>query len=327
MKLFALFLVLLYLSACSDSNVQTSTASIEQHYSQLVLKAADISDDGKYTLLSDNEQVCLWNNTTNNKQYPCLKGIESRLIELLGVSKNNRYFYTSNRINVHLYHLKTGQLVTVWSAGDNIINDIAMSDDETTLVFGFRNGQASVVSTLNNDITTFKPHRLDINSISISADGKKIFSGSSDKNASLWDARTGKLIANFEHKTRVNHVAMSTDAKMAFSLDAIKDRNFWLLKINKKLSELQSNIKFIEFNDAQFANNNQWLLTASPKQRLQLWEVLSGELIGEWQAKQGNKRSRSSVLSIEFISPSEIATVTSDGIYEVWPLNTQMTQD
>lgn len=320
MKIFLLIVSLFLLTACSESAVQTSPASKQQHYSDIVLKAADISDDGQYSLISDNQQVCLWDNQTNQKKYDCLKGLEAQLIELLGISKSKKYFYTSNRINVHLYDLASGRLITVWTAGDNIINDIAMSDDESTLLFGFRSGQASIVSVKSNNITTFTPHRLDINSVSISADGKKAFTGSSDKTAVLWNTATGKALQTFKHGTRVNHVVMSADAKVAFTLDAIKDRAFWLLKIGKKFSELASSIKFIEFNDSLITHNNQWLLTASPKQKLQLWQVKDGELIGEWYAFKNEEKYRSSVISIKLINPTEIATISSDGVYETWPI-------
>jgi len=185
---------LLILNACSPNTVISGDAVTTQHYSEIVLKAADISDDGIYSLLSNNKQVCLWDNLNNKKVYPCLAGLEAQLIELVGISSSKRYFYTSNRINVHLYDLKTGRLITVWTAGDNIINDIAMSADESTLIFGFRSGQASVVAVKNNKITTFKVHRLDINSVDLSADGQIAFTGSSDKKAHIWQTSTGDIL-------------------------------------------------------------------------------------------------------------------------------------
>jgi len=316
-----LFLFSIALLSCSDSNVQSSAATSQQRYSQSVLKAADISADGQYTLLSDNKQVCLWDNLKNEKKYDCLQGLEAQLIELLGISKSKRYFYTSNRVNVHLYDLATGRLVTVWTAGDNIINDIAMSDNETKLVFGFRSGQASIVSVNSNEVTTFTPHRLDINSVSISADGSKAFTGSSDKTAVLWNTQNGEKIHTFNHATRVNSVVMGSDAKVAFTLDAIKDRNFWLLKIGKKFAELATNIKFLEFNDGKISKDNQWLVSASPKQKLQLWQVKTGKLLGQWQAFKIESRDRASVIAIQLVDKQTIASVTSDGVYQTWPIS------
>jgi len=319
-KSLHLFSVFLFITACSDNQVQTALSTKQQHYSEQTIKAADISKDGQYTLLSDNKTVCLWDNLLNKKVYSCLNGLEAQLIELLGISNNKRYFYTSNRINIHLYDLATGRLVTVWTAGDNIINDIAMSENEEKLVFGFRSGQASIVSVISNLVTTFKPHRLDINSVSISADGSRAFTGSSDKTAVLWDTKTGKALTTFSHLTRVNHVNISNDTKIAFTLDAIKDRNFWLTTVKKSLSELDEPVKFLEFNHSEFANKNHWLLSASPNQKLQLWQVKTGKLLAQWQAYKSPSNLRASVLNIRLINPNTIASVTSEGVFETWPL-------
>ncbi len=322
LKKLLLLIGLINLFSCSDQQVLTGNAIKQQQYSNEVLKTADISDDGRYSLLSDNKKICLWNNPKNEKPYNCLTGLETQLIELVGISHSNRYFYTSNRVNVHLYDLPTGRLITVWTAGDNIINDIDMSEADSTLVFGFRSGQASIVSVRSNKVTTYQIHRLDINSVSISADGETAFSGSSDKKASLWQTTTGKVLTSYDHQSRVNHVTLSADGKKAFTLDAIRDRFFWDIKNNQQASELQSNIRFIEFNDSTFSSNNKLLFSASPKQKLQAWQVKDGELVGEWQALKTD-RDRASVLTIAHTKNREIATITSDGIYQTWSLSSQ----
>lgn len=313
-------LALILFSACSDHPVYTSDAKVTQRYTENIIKAADISDDGQLTLWSDNQTVCLWDNI-NNKEVYCQDGLEAQLIELLGISTSKRYFYTSNRVNVHLYDLKSGRLVAVWSAGDNIINDIAMSKNDSTLVFGFRNGQASVVSVKSNKIKTFKPHRLDINSVSISADGSKAFTGSSDKQAALWNTANGEILKSFNHQTRVNHVTLSNDASIANTLDAIRDRFFWHVEQQSQLSELDTPIKFIEFNDACFDQQNKWLLSGSPKQKLVLWQVKDGLKLAEWQTFKTEQRDRASVLAVAIVGDNLVASFTSDGVYQTWPLH------
>lgn len=314
------FLLSCLLFGCSEQTVYTSSAKVTQHYSKKVIKAADISIDGELTLWSDNQQVCLWHNI-NNVELFCLNGLEAQLIEILGISKSKRFFYTSNRINVHLYDLASKRLITVWSAGDNIINDIAMSDNESAIIFGFRSGQASVVSIEHNTINTFKPHRLDINSVAISADGMKAFTGSSDKFATLWNTKTGDAEISFAHQSRVNHVNLNKNGNIGYSLDAIRDRFFWLTNNTTPISALDTPIKFIEFNDSQFSQNGNWLLSGSPKQKLALWRVKDGALLAQWQAFKSDKRARSSILSVEFISNKLAASFTSDGVYQTWPIH------
>ncbi|MDO6426071.1 hypothetical protein Q4489_03555 [Thalassotalea sp. 1_MG-2023] len=320
MRKFLILLFCLTLNACTDQPVYTSAAMVTQHYSEAVLKAADISSDGTLSILSDNEQVCIWDNIKNQQNY-CLQGLDAKLIELVGISHTKRYFYTSNRVNVHLYNLATGRLIRVWSAGDNIINDIAMTNNENTLIFAFRSGQASVVSVHSDVINTFKLHRLDINTVAASDDGTKALTGSSDKRANLWSIQTGELLESYHHQSRVNHVALSPTGKIAFTLDAIKDRYFWRTGNTQPQAELGSHVKFIEFNDSQIINHNKWLLSASPKQVIQLWRVSDGELIAQWQAYKHEQRFRSSVLAIEMINPNTIASITSDGVYQQWSVS------
>ncbi|GHE97359.1 WD40 repeat domain-containing protein [Thalassotalea profundi] len=307
------------LSSCSDNTLLESPALVTQHYTEKeILKAADISNDGTYSLLSNNQHVCLWDNTKNIKVYECLNGLEGQLIELVGISKSNKYFFTSNRVNVHLYQLETGRLITVWSAGDNIINDIAMSADDSTIILGFRNGQVSVVGVHDNQIKTYDIHRLDINSVDLSDDGQLAFTGSSDKTAKLWQTQNGEVKKSFKHSMRVNHVTLSNDAKLAFSLDAIDDRFFWLLPSGQLFSTLQSSVRFIEFNQSRFSPDKQWLLTGGPRQKLQLWRLTTGELAAQWTTFKPQDKIRSSVLSVRFINPTTVASVTSDGVYQTW---------
>lgn len=316
----ALLTVLCVLQSCFSEPTATGDATKTQHYSDLVLKAADIADDGTYSLLSDNNQVCLWHNQHNSKVYPCLTGLEAQFIELLAISSSQRYFYTSNRVNVHLYDLNSGRLLKVWSAGDNIINDIALSADDSTLIFGFRSGQVSVASTTTDDISTYQIHELDINSVGLSANGQLALTGSSDKQAKIWQTNNANTLQKFQHQSRVNHVALSPDGNTAFTLDAIEDHYFWQVKNGQKLASLQTNIRFIAFNDAMFSLDNTLLFSASPKQKAQVWRISDGELIAQWQAFKQQKRYRSSVLNITQISTTQVATITSDGVYQTWSL-------
>lgn len=313
---------LLFIIGCSDNTLAEKAALKTQHYAEQLLKAADISQDGRYSLISNNQQVCLWDNINNHKVYNCIKGPDGQLIELVGIAKSNKYFYTSNRINVHLYQLDTGRLVSVWSAGDNIINDIAISADDSTMILGFRSGQVSVVSVHSPKIETYDIHRLDINSVSLSDDGQLAFTGSSDKTAKLWQTQNGKINKTFKHHLRVNHVTLSPDAKLAFSLDAVSDRFFWLLPSGQLFSELQTTVRFIEFNQSQFSPNKQWFLTGGPRQKLQLWRLTTGDLYSQWTTFKAPEKIRSSVLSVRFLNNNSVASLTSDGVYQTWQIPT-----
>jgi WD40 repeat protein len=310
---------LLSITACSPQKVQSGPALSTHRYGNTTVTAAALSSDGHLSLLAAQQQVCLWENDNHQKVMPCIDGEYGKNIEILGISSSQQYFFTSNRIVVRLYKImaqgEKAQLVNEWFSDNNIINDIAISAKGDTLLLGYRNGQASVISTLNGARKTFRQHRLDINTVAISDDGQLAFTGSSDKTAVLWRTQSGEKIQSFKHRTRVNHLDLSTDGSLGFSLDSIDDRRFWHLNAKTEISELQTSLRFIEVNHSAFSSDQQYFLTGSPKQKLQLWRVSDGELIGEWLS---TKIGRSSVLQVAFVQPTTIAILTSDGNYELF---------
>ena len=156
LRLLLSLFILIVLSACSKVEVQESAAIKQQSYSQNIVTAAALSAPGHYALLADGSEVCLYNNSLNKKALPCITGQDAEFVELLGISNNEQYFYTSNRMQVRLYALNNGQLVNQWHAGQHIINDIAINNDGQTLLLGLRNGQAGIIKARQDSWTP--PH-------------------------------------------------------------------------------------------------------------------------------------------------------------------------
>lgn len=313
LSLFLLFV----LTNCGMSDTYTSTALSSTVHTDMPVETSDISYDGKYTLIADDKQVCLWNNLTKQLQLTCLTGKEKDYIEIVKIAKNNKFFIISNRVSVRLYSIVKGNLIGEWSLQDHIINDISLSKNSDVILLGFRSGKASVINPFTKAMATYQKHKLDINSVNISDDGLHAFTGSSDKTAIYWNTVTGESIYTFKHMSRVNHVSLSTDQSIGFSIDAIKDRNVWNLKTGKLICELDSHLRFMAFNDTEISADNTLLLSGSPKQTIQLWRINDGKLIAQWQATHLKKRS--SVLSIAF-KENTVLSSTNDGILEEWKL-------
>ncbi len=292
---------------------------IQQSYTESIVKAADLSDDGELSLFAEQNRVCLWQNTTNTEQF-CLSDSFTSNIEILGLSANKQYFFTSNQLYVFLYNATNGQQVAYWESGQNIINDIAISGDGTILVLGYRSGEASVINTRRNTMQTFKPHELDINTVDVSADGRVAFTGSADKHAVMWDTATGNTIRAFKHRTRVNHVDISEQKHQGLSLDSINDRFVWNLDSALLKADLQTNLKFLEFNDSAFSRDGKSLLTGSPNRKILQWRTSDGELVKQWTSFKVETRDRASVLAVAYLPDNTIASLTSDGVYEVFAL-------
>jgi len=308
----------LTLLGCSEQEVHTGTSLLALSHSDNIIKASTISKDGQFTLVADGKTVCLWKSKQAKSPSHCLKGNEAQFMELVDISENNQFYAVSNQVSVRLYSLQSHRPLGEWQVEGNIINDMDISAMGDKILVGFRNGKASIIDVRNNKVSTFEKHRLDINSVSLSDNGDVAFTGSSDKVALLWNTSSGETIHEFTHGSRVNHVSISADGKLAFTLDAIKDRTFWDLSTGKSIAELDTNLRFFEFNDSRFSADNSLLLTGSPKQVIKLWRVADGALIAEWQSEM--TRGRSSVLSVAYDGKDKIATSNSDGLFEQWQL-------
>ncbi|KGJ94446.1 WD40 repeat domain-containing protein [Colwellia psychrerythraea] len=308
----------LNLLGCSQQDVHTGSSELALNHSDNIITASALSKDGQFNLVADGKTVCLWSISQTESPVHCLMGNDAQFIELLDISENNQFYLVSNQVSVRLYSMQSNKRIGEWQVANNIINDMDISENGSKILLGFRSGKASVIDVKRNQVSTFDKHRLDINSVSLSEDGAIAFTGSSDKKARLWHTTSGENIQEFSHGSRVNHVKISGDAKVAFTLDAIKDRTFWEVSTGKVLAELDTKLRFFEFNDSLFSVDNSLFLTGSPKQVIKLWRVSDGALVAEWQSEM--TRGRSSVLSVAYLDHDKIVTINSDGLFEQWQL-------
>ena len=314
----SLIIIIIYalINYLSDTPYTSKSLTFSKQSTEKV-GASDISQDGKFTLITNNTSVCLWNNETQKLHLNCLLGIGKDYVEIVKIAKNNRYFVISNRVSVKVFSLVTGKLIGEWSLKDHIINDIALSKNAKVILLGFRSGKVSIINPFTKVMATYQKHKLDINSVSLSDNGIYAFTGASDKTAIHWNTRTGKDIRKFTHMSRVNYVTISGDNTLGFSVDAIKQRIIWDLATGEKVSELDSNLRFLVFNDSQFSPDNSLLLSGSPLNTLQLWQVSNGSLVAQWETK--HEKERSSVLSVAF-NGEQVLSSTNEGILESWQM-------
>jgi WD40 repeat protein len=327
MKILILLMVSLLASACSQHEVYNSAAISKVNHSKSPIEAAALSYDGQLNVVVNTDGVCLWQNKPQSSKSTCLSAAHAQHIEIAYISKNNQFFYLSNRVSVKKYAINNFQLVGEWQVADNIINDLSASKNGQLLLLGFRSGKASIIDTKTNKVTTYQKHRLDINAVSLSENGQVAFTGSSDKKAQLWNTSTGETLFEFSHASRVNHVDISADGLVGFSIDAVKDRKFWNLETGELIASLDTYLKFLEINDSVFSADKRLFLTGSPRQVLQLWRVADGALLAQWESSV--QYGRASVLTVAMNeensetlenakSVKSIVVSNSDGVLEQW---------
>ncbi|MFU2511621.1 WD40 repeat domain-containing protein [Pseudoalteromonas sp. ASV78] len=310
--------ILSVLVGCSGEPVFEASSTSQFRHTQEIVESVALSNDGQLSVVSEQGKVCVWDNTIKKTLFNCITGDDAKHVELVGVSDDKTKFYISNRMSVHLFSVKTGQLLGSWSTGQNIARDIALSANGQLMVVAYRSGEADVINTNTKQNTLFQIHRLDINSVALSADGQTAFTGSSDKFAYLWATDDGAILQKFKLATRVNHVSMNENATLGFAIDSVDDRVFVDLKTGTEQAQLNIFANFIEFNHSRFINNNKWFLTGSPNSTLQLWRVQDGTLLAEYKAAQ--QRIRGSVLAVAYDKENKnMVSENSDGVREVWP--------
>ena len=316
MRLLSLFFFIL-LTGCFSEPPESSV--FKANYSGGLVNTAALSSDGAFALISNDREICVWNNEKRAKVYPCVSDSDAAFVELSGISANNQYFYLSNRLSVGLYRLSDGKFINQWVTEPNVINDIAISENGMKMVLGYRNGEVSTIDVASSTFKTYELHQLDVNSVSISGNGELAFTGSSDKYATLWKTESGEVVTSFKHKSRVNHVDINAAGILAISLDAIKDRFIWNLDAQDEKVALDTNLKFLEFNDSAFAKHERYILTGSPNRKVHLWHSATGDLVQEWISHKEESRDRASVLAVAILQ-NKIATISSDGVYEEYNL-------
>lgn len=123
------FLVCLGLTGCFGGDHHTGEAKSAIRHSDWIVLDSQVSKDGRFSILAEENKVCVWDNETNEKRFECLTGPEVEGVELVGIAGTNGFFYTSNLLSISFFSMRDAKLVGTWTTGVNIIRDIAISDN------------------------------------------------------------------------------------------------------------------------------------------------------------------------------------------------------
>jgi WD40 repeat protein len=168
----------------------------------------------------------------------------------------------------------------------------------------------------------FLGHQEKINSIDLSPNGHFALTGGNDYVAYLWDTRTGQVIHRFSHPSRVTKVTLDDAGRYAFTADSKKQARIWDLQTGEFVSELVYRERQKIFSAAAFSKDGKYLLTGSPSRSLILWNVATGQQIKEWRVapRESSKPPSAVVYAVGFLSDTEVMSISSSGLAEVWQL-------
>jgi WD40 repeat protein len=163
-------------------------------------------------------------------------------------------------------------------------------------------------------------HERAVKSVAYSPDGQHIVSGGDDRTIRIWDAKTrwpiGQRLKG--HEDVLNSVAFSPDGKHIIS-SGDKTVRIWRVKTLEPVTQhLKGHNELI--NSVAFGRDGQRIISIKSDGTLWIWDVRTGELIGQPILLQGNKSYLTSVA----ISPDgqQIVTGSFGGVVQVWNAKT-----
>jgi len=319
--LFYLFCITL-LSACvqSDTPLQQYEHAVEGAF------AAEISQNGDLSITSSiHHGLSLWDNRNNKLLYRWQHhNAESNDIYIVRISANNHYALSASRHEFALWDIKTGQSVGFYQVNDSAIRDIQLSENGRYVLYGQVNGKVVHIDLQTGRRLEMPIHTEKVNSVDLSANGLYALSGGNDHRAFLWNTKSAQIIQQFNFKHRVSMVRLEEQGRYAFVADNQKSSQIWDLKTGKQHSTLIYSARQSIFSSVRFINDGKQLLTGNGTKTVRLWDVDSGLSLQNWTItpRKETRPKTAVVYSATLWDDDKIATESSAGFLEIWPVTT-----
>ncbi|GAC16318.1 WD40 repeat domain-containing protein [Aliiglaciecola lipolytica] len=319
---FLWVMISLFLSACSGAISQPEKSV---RHAQEGAYAADISADGKISVISTAQQgILVWDLTNQAEKFKWShqeEGNNHNTVGIVHIAADSSYVVTADREAFALWNLTTGEPEGFWRIDEASVRDIAVSNNGRGILVGRGNGKVLFFEPKTGRRLEFLGHQEKINSVDISPNGFYALTGGNDYTAYLWDTRTGQVIHKFVHSSRVTKVALDDLGRYAFSVDSKRGAKIWDVQSGKEISQLFYLQRQKIFSTATFSENGKYLATGSPGRALNLWSVTSGSEIQEWRVtpKEGTQPQSAIVYAVSFSQENQLLSESSSGLAEYWP--------
>lgn len=322
LKLCTAFLLLVALASCQPSPERLN----KKVHAKSGSYAADIANDGSFSLVSTDETgLLLWPRYATNAKYQWQHN-EGEVSQIIGVdiSADTKVAVAASRKEFSMWSIETGENLGFWKVGSGSIQEIAVSKEGNTVVFGKRDGTQVAFNPESGRRIEFYGHNETINALDISPNGFYVLSGSNDHSAILWDTRSGQIVHKWPLTARATQVALHPDGKYAFTADAMDGAAIYSLPDGKTVSNLQFLDRQRIFSAARFSLNGDYLITGSPSRRIAIWSTQTGESLTHWNVSLREERhpNNAAVLAVFFNESKQLAiSESSAGLAEWWSID------
>jgi WD40 repeat protein len=319
-RLFFL-LSLTFILSCSQSDTPTN----QYEHAVEGAFAAEISQNGDYSIVSSiHHGLSLWDNRNNKLLYQWQhRKAENNDVYIVRISANNRFALSASRSEFAIWDIKTGQSVGFYQVSDSAIRDIRLSANGRYVLYGQVNGKVVHIDLQTGRRLEMPIHREKVNSVDLSANGLYALSGGNDHRAFLWNTKTAQIIQEFSFKNRVSMVKLEDQGRFAFVADNQKSSQIWNLQTGELQSTLIYTARQSIFSSVRFVNSGKQLLTGNGTKIVNLWDVDSGLSLQKWMvsARKETRPKTAVVYSATLWDGDNIATESSAGLLEIWPIN------
>ncbi|MFT5451446.1 MAG: WD40 repeat protein [Enterobacterales bacterium] len=311
-------LLLTSLSACQQNTTPLSQA----RHSAVATYDADISDDGKYSLIASvNHDAGLWDLENDVLLYNWSHSKETDIgIIAVDISSDGSRAVTATEKDMAVWDTQTGKNIGFYSLPESDLRDIAISDRGDSLIMGLGDGRIIHLSLVTGRRLEFLAHGEAINSLDISPNGRYVLSGANDYRALLWDSKSGQILKQWKHNSRVILVSLSRDGSKAFSAGNKANGMIWDIKTGKKISQLDLAKRQYVLSSARFSSDNKQLLTGAPSRQLILWNAKDGMALKQIRVgiRKINRPTGAIIYSVGFNAQGELLSESSAGFGERW---------
>ncbi|MBQ0725690.1 MAG: hypothetical protein KBT50_09310 [Cycloclasticus sp.] len=267
------------LAACQSESVADKTWT----HSDQGLFTASLSNDASLALVASTEGPAKLINTLSNKTLHQWQHTDANDgIIATAISANKKFAITAEKNSLALWQIDNGKIIGLWDFPN--ITDLAISFDGKRALIAMENNQAYYFDLYHGKIIRTFNHTGVVNSVALSKNGQFALTGGNDHHAKLWSLKTGELTQQWSHSFKIYKVALSDDGKYAMSNASLGKTRLWDTQTGDQLSELP--MRYMTVTAGVFSPDSNSLLTGRPNQRIDLWDVKSGQLMRTWLPKK-----------------------------------------
>lgn len=320
-KSLTILLSFIFIASCSRSDQPL----LQYEHAVEGAFAAEISQNGDYSIISSiHHGLSLWDNRNHKLLFQWNHdNEENNNVFIVRISANNTFALTATRNEFVIWDIKTGQSVGYYKVSESPIRDIQISANGRYVLYGQVNSKLVHIDLKTGRRLEMPIHTEKINSIDLSANGFYALSGGNDHHAYLWNTQTAQIIKVFDFEHRVSMVKFEEEGRFAFIADNQKASQIWNLETGKLHSTLIYKARQSIFSSVRFINNGKHLLTGNGTKTITLWDVDTGLSLQRWtvSTRKHTRPKTAVVYSATLWDADKIASETSAGFLEIWPIN------